>query len=122
MIVFRLERYVPEGGYTLPDGRFLSAGTKVGINAWACNRVESVFGANPDDYVPERWLQAEGESDTTFTARARKMADAEMTFGGGKRACSGKPVAILTGTKLLASFFNRYDVSLNFSWSVWPRC
>lgn len=106
-----LERTVPEGGYKLPDGRFLPAGVAVGMNAWVVNRVEKVFGAQPHDYIPERWLQQEGESDSAWTSRRRDMENSEMSFGYGKRACTGKPVAILTATKLLSTFFNTYEVS-----------
>ena len=84
----------------------------MGMNPWVCNRVESVLGAKPHEYLPERWLQKEGEPDADYTKRHRNMVDSEMSFGYGKRACTGKPVAILTATKLLSSFFNRYDVSL----------
>lgn len=105
-----LERTVPEGGYKLPDGRFLPAGVAVGMNAWVVNRVESVFGAKPHEYLPERWLQQEGETEAAWTTRRRDMDNSEMSFGYGKRACTGKPVAILTATKLLSTFFNTYEV------------
>jgi Fe-S cluster assembly ATPase SufC len=29
-----LERIVPKGGHTLPDGRFVPEGTTVGMNPW----------------------------------------------------------------------------------------
>lgn len=110
-----LERYVPDGGYTLPDGRHLAGGTIVGMNAWVANRVESIFGEKVNEYVPERWLKQDGESDAAFNARFREMDNAEASFGLGKRACSGKPVAILTATKLISSFFNRYEVCLHLT-------
>ena len=39
-----LERTVPEGGFTLPDGRFIPARTIVGMNPWVIHRNEEFFG------------------------------------------------------------------------------
>ena len=58
---------VPKGGAYLA-GRKFDAGvlwnlkcvaktqTVVGINSWVAHRNESVFGADVDKFIPERWL------------------------------------------------------------------
>ncbi|KAJ0416125.1 hypothetical protein BJY00DRAFT_292130 [Aspergillus carlsbadensis] len=44
------ERIAPEGGFTLPDGRYIPAGTKVGINPAVTNRDYAIFGEDADDF------------------------------------------------------------------------
>lgn len=81
-VAMALERVVPEGGFTLPDGRYIPAGTKVGINPAVTNKDREVFGADADHFNPDRWLTGE-------TARLRRMKDtADFTFGGGSRVVS----------------------------------
>lgn len=41
-----LERVVPPEGLKLPDGRFIAAGTAVGMNAWVVHREKEIF--DPD--------------------------------------------------------------------------
>ncbi|ROV97807.1 hypothetical protein VPNG_08651 [Cytospora leucostoma] len=53
-----LERVVPRGGVTVL-GRYLPEGTMVGGNPYVVNRHESTFGANAEDWVPERWLSGD---------------------------------------------------------------
>lgn len=50
-----LERVVPEGGAVL-CGKTIAAGTVVGINAWVAHRDQEVFGADADEWNPDRWL------------------------------------------------------------------
>ena len=50
-----LERIVPSGGSTI-CGRFLRAGTIVGINAWVVNRDPDIFGEDADSWKPARWI------------------------------------------------------------------
>lgn len=113
------EREVPPGpGFTLPDGRVLPAGTKVGINPAVVCRDEAVFGTQyaVDDFVPERWLRLEGESDEDWTARTRAMdAALDFTFGFGKRVCIGRNIAKLEIWKLMATLLSLFDVSAPLS-------
>lgn len=51
-----LERVVPKGGLSLPDGRFVPDEVTVGMNPWVINKSEGVFGDNTDAFIPERWL------------------------------------------------------------------
>ena len=106
-----LERIVPAEGLTLPDGRFIAPGTKVGISAWVSSRNKEIYGEDADIYRPERWLKAENESDDDFAARLKKMKDCDFTFGAGRRVCTGQHLAGLELHKITATLFSHFDVS-----------
>lgn len=106
-----LERTVPEGGISLSDGRFVPEGTVVGMNPWVINRSESVFGSEPDRFIPERWLQSSTETDDEFKKRLGRMNGCDLTFGSGKRVCIGQYLSKLEAYKLIATLFTKFDVS-----------
>jgi cytochrome P450 len=111
-IAMVFERVVPEGGFTLPDGRYLPAGTKAGINPFVTNRDFGVFGDDADDFNPNRWLQGKDESSVHFEARSRRMKDTvDFVFGGGGRICMGRYLAMLEIKKLIATLYSTFDVS-----------
>lgn len=106
-----LERIVPTGGLQLPNGGpFLPAGTTVGANPWIIHR-HSLFGKDVDSFIPERWLQANEESDTLYQARKQQMLRATFTFGAGPRTCIGKNISLLEIYKLIPSLLLTYQVS-----------
>ncbi len=107
-----LERVVPQEGLRLPDGRFLPAGTIVGMNPWVVNRDEGVYGADADHFVPERWLQQEDETGAEWKERSRKMRESDLTFGGENRVCLGKNAGLVEIYKLTATLFSVYKVCL----------
>lgn len=107
-----LERIVPKEGLTLPDGRFVPAGTIVGMNPWVINRDSAVYGAEPDAFIPERWLPAKGESNDAFKVRFSKMKSTNLTFGAGPRVCLGQHISQLESYKFVATLFSKFDVSL----------
>ena len=114
-IAMIFERVVPAGGFPLPDGRFIPEGTKVGINPAVTNRNYDVFGQDADQFNPDRWLKADGESRADFNVRTRRMKDvADFTFGGGGRICMGRYLASLELYKLFATLYSLYDVSDTF--------
>lgn len=116
-IAMIFERVVPEGGFTVPDGRYIPAGTKVGINPAVTNRDKEVFGYDADVFNPDRWLQGQDESQEAFNARSRRMKDvADFTFGGGGRVCMGRYLAVLELYKLFATLYSLYDVRQPFPW------
>ncbi|KAL2004813.1 hypothetical protein VTN00DRAFT_3086 [Thermoascus crustaceus] len=90
-----LERIVPEGGLTLPDGRFVPEGTVAGMNPWVVNKDEGVFGSEPDRFIPERWLKHDGETEQQFQHRLGKMKGTILSFGAGKRVCMGRALSKL---------------------------
>ncbi|CEJ56131.1 Putative Cytochrome P450 [Penicillium brasilianum] len=114
-----LERIVPTGGLQLPNGGpFLPVGTIVGANPWIIHR-HSIFGEEVDSFVPERWLQADGESETTFRARRQRMLSATFTFGAGPRTCIGKNISLLEIYKLIPSLFLTYKIELEHPHKDW---
>ncbi|CAN8105531.1 unnamed protein product [Discula destructiva] len=119
-IAMIFERLVPAGGFTLPDGRFIPAGTKVGVNPAVTNRDYAVFGDDADEFNPDRWLQREGEVQADFDMRLRKMRDvADHTFGGGSRVCMGRYFAQLELWKLFATLYSAFDIKLQNPDHVW---
>lgn len=100
-----LERVVPDGGLTLPDGRVIAPGTKVGINPWVSSRNKDVYGTDSDKFRPERWLRSNDEDEDAFLARLKKINDADLTFGSGKRVCVGRNMANLEIQKIISTLF-----------------
>ncbi|KKA18016.1 Uncharacterized protein T310_8041 [Rasamsonia emersonii CBS 393.64] len=112
-IAMIFERVVPKGGYTLPCGRYIPAGTKVGVNPAVTNRDYEVFGADADSFNPDRWLKGADESQQDYEARLRQMKDVcDFTFGGGGRVCMGRYLAVLEIYKLIATLYSLFDVSI----------
>ncbi|KAH8892297.1 cytochrome P450 [Thozetella sp. PMI_491] len=99
-----IPREVPEGGITL-CGRFLPEGTVVGCNAWTVHRDKEVYGADADEFRPERWLEADQE-------QLRVMENLNFAFGGGPRICLGKNIALLEISKLVPELFRRFEVTI----------
>ena len=99
-----LPRFVPKGGVQI-CGKFLPEGTVVGCNAWTVHRDKALYGEDADIFRPERWLEAIPE-------HARKMEALLFTFGGGKRACVGKNIAMLEITKFVPELFRRIEFEL----------
>ena len=81
------------------------------MNAWVVH-LDEAFGPNPEAFIPERWLIFENESKEDYSARLKRMHDADMTFGGGRRICSGKFVAHVELYKILATLFLVFDIAL----------
>jgi cytochrome P450 len=106
------EREVGPAGLQLPTGENLPKGTVVGYSAWAAHRNKSLFGADANDFKPDRWLRKENESDEMYETRVREMQRGISTFGFGPRACLGKNIAMMEIYKLTPTFFGLFDVSV----------
>jgi hypothetical protein len=80
-------------GYTIPKGSVIIP------NVWTISREEALFGADPDDFIPDRWLKEDGKSLKALPAAA---------FGYGRRTCPGRHLARnaiwIVVTQLLWSF------------------
>lgn len=114
-IAMVFERVAPPGGYTLPDGRYIPAGTKVGINPAVTGRDCGVFGEDVDVFRAERWLRRDDdgeEGEEEYQERHRRMRDTcDFVFGAGARVCMGRHLAMLEMKKLIATLYYMFDVS-----------
>ena len=101
-----LERITPPQGIEI-DGHFIPGGTIVGCNAWVIHKRQDVFGLkyNVDEYIPERWLEANKEE-------LKEMNANMFQFGAGSRTCIGKNISLLEVYKLVPSFLRRFEVSI----------
>ena len=79
-----LGRFVPEGGEVI-DGRFVPAGTTVGVHQHAAYHLASNFH-RPDDFCPERWLPSARDEKSPF---AGDRLGVVQPFSYGPRTCLG---------------------------------
>jgi len=109
-----LERVVPSTGLQLPDENqtFLPSGTIVGINPYVLHRDPRIFGEHPEQWDPERWF-SEHEKKTKY------MEHSLLSFGGGKRSCLGKNIAMLELHKLVPAVFLKFKMELSDPTKQW---
>ena len=91
-VSIRLPRVVPKSGWEYKGFRF-PAGTKVGVAAFQLHLDDNVF-PQPEEYRPERWLDATAEMNRDF-----------LPFGKGARSCIARNLAtteLLIATEKLA--------------------
>jgi cytochrome P450 len=86
---------------TTVDGIPLPAGALVLIGIYNLHR-HPAFWPNPDQFMPERWLDGERPPSRY----------AYLPFGAGPRACVGIHFASVEGPLLLALIGRRYDLQL----------
>ncbi|PSR83762.1 cytochrome P450 [Coniella lustricola] len=96
-------RTVPPEGAEL-DGHFFSGGTTVAVNGWVLHRDRAIFGADADDYRPERWLED--------VERAKRMERYMFQFGGGSHLCIGRNLALLEINKVCPRLLRDYTFEL----------
>lgn len=88
-----LSKEVPQGGDTI-DGKFIPAGTSIGVNHSSMLRSKTVFGEDADVFRPERFLEIDA---TTLTELQRHV---ELGFGYGRWMCAGKSIAMMELNKI----------------------
>lgn len=113
--MFPQERTVPAGGFTLPDGQFVPEGTTLGFTSYVMHRNKAVWGPDAEQFRPERFLQAEGESDAEFAERLRVYNDSDLSFGAGSRKCIGMNLGKLEVYKAVATLVAMFDFELGSS-------
>lgn len=82
-----MPRCAPAEGLRLPNGFFVPAGYRVGMNPYVAQRDKDLFGDDAETFRPERWLEADKE-------QLRKMNATMLSFGAGTRTCTGQHVSI----------------------------
>ncbi|OCT54514.1 benzoate 4-monooxygenase cytochrome P450 [Cladophialophora carrionii] len=107
---FNLQRVTGAAGLELPNGVRIPPNTNIGCPAGAINQDVRVYGADADEYNPERWMQRENETIEAYLERRKLMERTDMTFGQGSRACIGKNVAFLEFFKAVATLMAQFKV------------
>jgi cytochrome P450 len=100
-----LERIVPDGGFDLPNGVHLPAGTIIGMNPWVAARDPETYSPDPYIFRPERWLDVNEE-------KLKVMERNFLAFGSGSRTCLGKNVSHLEMSKLVPQVLRRFEFEL----------
>ncbi|CAA7269797.1 unnamed protein product [Cyclocybe aegerita] len=84
-------------GYVLPKGSICIA------NTWNILHDEERYGPNVDEFIPERFLNADGTLDET-------RAKTDAAFGFGRRICPGENIAREFAWILFASVLSAYEL------------
>lgn len=99
----RTPRLVPPGGVTLPDGRHVPGGTRIGMAIYHMHYNEAIF-EDPRRFDPERWLQTPAE-----VARLSRFM---VAFSRGSRSCLGINLAYMEMYMAIAYLVRRFDFRL----------
>ncbi|RJE23611.1 Cytochrome p450 [Aspergillus sclerotialis] len=102
-----LGRFVPERGEVI-DGRFVPAGTTVGVHHHAAYHMSSNFYL-PDDFCPERWLPEAQGSKCPF---AQDNIGVMQPFSYGPRTCLGIRLAHAETRIILAKLLWNFDIEI----------
>ncbi|KAJ5919759.1 hypothetical protein N7454_009594 [Penicillium verhagenii] len=87
-------------GYTIPKGSVIIP------NVWTIYREEKIFGPNPDDFIPGRWLEEDGKTLKSLPS---------AVFGYGRRTCPGRYVARNVIWIVVAQMLWSFDVKAGLS-------
>ncbi|KAH9937980.1 cytochrome P450 monooxygenase pc-bph [Amylocystis lapponica] len=93
-----LPRVIPKGVLTIL-GHTFKEGTVLSVPAYSVHRDPDVWGADAEEFRPERWLERD----------AKELLKAFMPFSVGPRACVGRNLAQMELLLLIATVFHRYD-------------
>ncbi|KAH9849884.1 cytochrome P450 monooxygenase pc-bph [Lenzites betulinus] len=96
-----LPRVVPAGGLEV-CGRFFPGGTVLSVPGYTLHRDPTVWGADAEEFRPERWLEGDKSA----------MQKAFAPFSFGPRSCVGRNLAHLELLTFVASIFRRYHFVL----------
>ena len=114
-----MERIVPDTGLVLPDGSSVPPGSLVGMNPYIVGRNKDIFGADAEDFRPDRWLRTEDESDEQYKERMQRWGTAQIAFGGGSRICLGRNLSMMEVYKVVPTLISRYEIELDDPNETW---
>lgn len=106
-----LPRLVSHPGYDLGGQVHVPPGTLMGASPYIVHRDEAVFGAEPEKWRPERWIQEEsGLGPREHQEYVKGMEKYGMWWGYGARECIGKYYAQMVMQKLCVELLRRFDI------------
>lgn len=97
-----LPRYVPKGGVTI-RGYYLPEGTEVGMSAWVNHRYSDIWGDDPMEFNPDRWIDADPSALET-------MKSCWVPFSTGSRQCLGQNLARLELLHVMKAVFENFEL------------
>ncbi|EGP83952.1 putative P450 monooxygenase [Zymoseptoria tritici IPO323] len=103
-----MQRMVPPGGVTI-DGHYVPGGTTVSVAPWAASRSPDNFH-EPDNFRPERWLQALDQYQSKEFANDR--LGASRPFGYGPKRCIGEDLSYLEARLIISHLLFTFDMEL----------
>lgn len=92
----------------LPDGTIVKKGMAVTYHPYAMGRVEKLWGADWEEFRPERWL--EREKDAGILKFVARDTYTYPVFQAGPRICLGKEMAFLQMKRVVAGVLRRFRV------------
>ncbi|CAN6209529.1 unnamed protein product [Urochloa humidicola] len=96
-----------ERGEFLPDGTFVGAGWQVSYSAYAMARVAAVWGADCEEFRPERWLAAAGGGGALFRPESPFKYP---VFHAGPRTCLGREMSYVQMKSVAACVLERFTL------------
>lgn len=97
-----LSRLVPSSGLH-DSGHYFPPGISIGCNPVSLHRNSEIFGPDAEDFVPERWLNAD---------RVLDMNRYNLIFGGGMRTCPGQNLAELIIWKIVPTLLKHFEIEV----------
>jgi cytochrome P450 len=110
-----LERKKALADDLLPSGHQLQSGETVLISIYAMGRMESVWGKDCHEYMPERWLSEDG------TKLRYVPSHKFVAFNSGPRMCLGKDIAITQMKTIVAAVIWNFEVEMVERQSIEPK-
>jgi cytochrome P450 len=86
----------------LPDGTFVGKGWLTTYSAFAMGRVEDIWGADCEEFRPERWVSEDG-------AFRPESPFKYPVFHAGPRMCLGKEMAYIQMKSIAACVLERFS-------------
>ncbi|KAL4650220.1 hypothetical protein ACB092_01G071300 [Castanea dentata] len=86
----------------MPDGTFVGKGWEVSYQIYGMGRMESIWGKNCFEFLPERWIEngvCKQESPFRFAV-----------FQAGPRICLGKDMAYIQMKSIAATVMERFEI------------
>ncbi|POY74642.1 putative Benzoate 4-monooxygenase [Rhodotorula taiwanensis] len=85
-------------------GEVFPPGTILSVPSYSIHRIKEIWGNDPDEFRPERWLESE--------AKTRELEKALNIFSYGPRSCVGRNVAMMELFTFISTLCLRYDFRL----------